>query len=357
MQQLTIEWIKNNGLLVFEAITGSRAYGLDTAQSDTDIRGVFVLPKKMYYGFEYTAQVSNASNDIVYYELKRYLELLSKNNPNILELLGLPENCILYQDEMMQQLQPQLFLSKLCEKTFADYAFTQIKKAYSLEKKIVNPVEEKRKSVLDFCFVYEDNEAIPLVRFLEEKNLSQTKMGLSAIPHLKDCYNLFYSDTFPYAGIVRKEEANEVGLSSIPKGEKPLALMYFNKDGYSVYCKKYKEYWEWVSRRNEARYITTITHGKKYDSKNMLHVFRLLHMAKEIAIEGNINVYRKDRDYLLSIKEGVFEYDELVLKAEAIKNELPAYYKNSPLPGKPDIELINELLISMRTAYYNKHKS
>jgi uncharacterized protein len=357
MEQLTLDWVKNNGLLVFEAITGSKAYGLDTAESDTDIRGVFVLPQKMYYGFEYTAQVSNASNDIVYYELKRYLELLSKNNPNILELLGLPESCILYQDEMMKQLVPQLFLSKLCEKTFADYAFTQIKKAYSLEKKIVNPVEGKRKSVLDFCFVYERKEGIPLERFLENQNLSQAKMGLAAIPHMKDCYNLFYSESVAYNGIIRTEEANEVCLSSIPKGEKPMALLYFNKDGYSVYCKRYKEYWEWVARRNEARYKTTMTHGKKYDSKNMLHVFRLLHMAKEIALEGKINVYRKDREYLLSIKEGLFEYDELVLKAEVIRSELPAYYKNSYLPDKPDIEMINELLISMRSAYYNKRKS
>ena len=30
-------------------------------------------------------------------------------------------------------------------------------------------------------------------------------------------------------------------LNSIPKGEKPIAMLYFNKDGYSVYCKKYKE--------------------------------------------------------------------------------------------------------------------
>ena len=81
-------------------------------------------------------------------------------------------------------------------------------------------------------------------------------------------------------------------------------MLYFNKDGYSVYCKKYKEYWEWVGKRNEARYNTTMSHGKNYDSKNMMHVFRLLLMAKEIAEEGKINVYRNDREFLLSIKEG-----------------------------------------------------
>ena len=66
MEMLTIEQIKNNGWLIFEAITGSKACGLDTAKSDTDIRGVFVLPKELFYSIEYTPQVSNESNDIVY---------------------------------------------------------------------------------------------------------------------------------------------------------------------------------------------------------------------------------------------------------------------------------------------------
>ena len=50
MKPLTINWVKQNRLLVFEAITGSKAYGLDTAQSDADIRGVFILPKDMAQG-------------------------------------------------------------------------------------------------------------------------------------------------------------------------------------------------------------------------------------------------------------------------------------------------------------------
>ena len=94
-----------------------------------------------------------------------------------------------------------------------------------------------------------------------------------------------------------------MSLSSVPKDEQPIAMLYFNKDGYSVYCKQYKGYWDWVSKRNEDRYNTTMTHGKKYDSKNMMHVFRLLLVAKEIATEGKINVFRKDRDFLLAIKE------------------------------------------------------
>lgn len=177
-------------------------------------------------------------------------------------------------------------------------------------------------------------------------------MGLAAIPHLRDCYNLYYSVEHPYSGVIRKEEANDVCLSSIPKGESPVGLLYFNKDGYSVYCKRYKEYWEWVAKRNEERYNTTMSHGKNYDSKNMMHVFRLLLTAKEIATEGKINVWRKDRDFLLDIKQGKYEYDDLVAQAEVLKTELTEFYLKSNLKAEPDKEEVNRLLIEMRELYY-----
>jgi len=352
MQTLTIDIVKNNGWLIFEAITGSRAYGLDTAKSDTDIRGVFVLPKELFYGMEYTPQVSNETNDIVYYELGRFMELLSKNNPNILEMLNVPAHCILHKDTIINKLKPEMFLSKLCEKTFANYAFTQIKKAYGLEKKILNPMDEARKSVLDFCYVYEDKTALPLQVYLSANGLLQEHMGLAAIAHIRDCYNLYYSEKELYSGIIKSDKNNDVHLSSIPTNARPIAMLYFNKDGYSVYCKKYKEYWDWVAKRNDERYSNTLSHGKNYDSKNMLHVFRLLLMAKEIATENTIHVFRKDRGFLLSIKAGKFEYEDLVKQAEAMKASLPELYQQSTLPEMPDVENINALLVKMRKHYY-----
>ncbi|WEK33899.1 MAG: nucleotidyltransferase domain-containing protein [Candidatus Pseudobacter hemicellulosilyticus] len=349
---LTIEQVKANGWLILETIAGSRAYGLATASSDTDIRGVFVLPKAQFYGLDYTPQVANDSNDIVYYELKRFIELLVRNNPNIMELLATPEDCILYKHPVMDLVDPALFLSKLCEQSFANYAYTQIKKAYGLEKKIMQPMEAERKSVLDFCYVYLGKSTIPLAAFLQMQGYRQEEMGLAAVAHLRDCYNLFHSTVHPCSGVVRKDAANEVCLSSIPPGEIPVGLLYFNKDGYSVYCKKYKEYWDWVASRNEVRYQSTMHHGKKYDAKNMMHVFRLLLMAKEIATEGRINVRRYDRDFLLDIREGKFEYEDLVAQATTLKNDLAQYYAKSSLPEQPDLLLAERLLLHMREACY-----
>jgi hypothetical protein len=352
---MTIEELKQSGHIIFECISGSRAYGLDTPTSDTDIRGVFILPKESFYSLDYIGQVNNESNDIVYYELRKFIDLCSKNNPNILELLNVPEECVLYKHPVFDKIKLDYFLSKQCEKSFANYAYAQIKKARGLEKKIVNPVEKDRKSVLDFCFVYEKGKSIPLKVFLDIHNIKQENCGVANIAHLKDCNNLHHSLEILYKGIIRSDKANDIALSSIPKGEKSIGMLFFNKDGYSTYCKKYKEYWDWVGKRNEERYKTTVSHGKNYDSKNMMHTFRLLHMAKEIASENTINVKRTDRAFLLDIKKGKFEYDELVSWAEERKLELEDLYATSNLPERPNLAVINKLLISLRIKFYSEN--
>lgn len=351
---MTLEELKKSDNIIFECIGGSRAYGLNTATSDTDIRGVFVLPKEKFYSLDYIGQINNETNDIVYYELRKFIELCLKNNPNILELLDIPEHCILKKHPIFDEIKSDLFLSKLCKNTFANYAFTQIKKARGLNKKIVNPMEKERKSVEDFCLVRKEKESIPLKIFLEKFNFKKNHCGLAKIPNIKNCFNLFYNEKLNYKGITN-HNANEVCLSSIPKEEQPIALLYFNKEGYSSYCRKYKEYWDWVSKRNEERYKGNLSHNKNYDAKNLMHTFRLLHMAKEIGEKGSINVRRNDRDYLLSIKNAEFEYDELVEKAEFMKSELEVIYENSDLPDKPDKREVNKLLVELRNKFYKKN--
>ena len=352
---LTYKQVKENGWLIFEAIVGSRAYGLATANSDTDLRGVFVLPEDQFFSLEYTPQVANETNDIVYYELRRFIELLEKNNPNILEMLGIPDAFVLQRHPVMEQLKPALFLSKLCEKSFANYAYTQIRKAAGLEKKIMNPMEKERKSITDFCYVYAGNEVIPLQAYLAARDYRQAEFGLSVLAHLPECYHMYHAAPGIYKGLMKTEEANDLCLSSIPRGEQPVGLLYFNKNGYSTYCRQYKEYWDWVERRNESRYEGTMRHGKNYDAKNMMHVFRLLRMAKEIALEKRVNVHRADREFLLEIREGKYEYEQLLGMADALKEDLSRLYEESDLPVMPDINRINQLLCEMRHTLYASH--
>ncbi len=287
--------------------------------------------------------------------MRKFLELCAKNNPNILELLNIPEECILYKDPLFDTIKLSQFLSKKCELSFANYAYTQIKKARGLEKKIVNPIAKKRKTVLDFCLVYTNGKTMALADFLAVKNIKQEDCGITNIAHLKDCHNLYHSTSIPYKGIAKSDASNDISLSSIPKSEEAIGMLFFNKDGYATYCKKYKEYWIWVTERNEERYKTTIDHGKNYDSKNMMHTFRLLHMAKEIAVENTINVKRKDRTFLLDIKQGKYEYEELVSWAEKLKTELKEDYASTNLPEYVSLKQTNELLIKIRTEFYAKN--
>lgn len=351
---MTIAELKKSGHIIFECVSGSRAYGLKTKNSDTDIKGIFILPETHFYSLDYIGQVNNETNDIVYYELRKFIELCANNNPNILEMLSIPERCILYQHPLFKTISINIFLSKQCELSFANYAYAQIKKARGLEKKIVNPMEKERKSILDFCYTLMNEKSIGLKKFLEDQGINQMNCGLSSIPHMKDCYNLYHSRKLNYSGIVKNEFSNDVNLSTIPKEENAITMLFFNKDGYSSYCKKYREYWDWVEKRNNARYSVTIAHGKNYDSKNMMHTFRLLHMAKEIAVENRVVVERRDRKYLLDIKAGKFEYDELVAKAELLKAELSDLYQQSTLPNFADLSIINRLLVTIRQDFYSE---
>lgn len=351
---MTIQDIKDKGLLLFECVSGSKAYGLDTPQSDTDLKGVFYLPKAQFYGLEYIPQIGNETNDEVYYELGRFVELICKNNPNLLELLASPAECIVYKHPLMDRLSIDMFLSKLCKDTFAGYALTQIRKARGYKKKVVNPMGKERKTVLDFCYIIDRYQSVPVKEWLDKNGYTQEKCGLSSILHAKGMYALFYDaeDEFGYHGIAVKETANEVSLSSISKGQVPHAYLFWNMDAYSLYCKEYKAYWDWEKKRNDDRYQTNLSHGKNYDSKNMMHTIRLLEVAEEILRDGKLNVKRPNREQLLDIKRGDVDYDDLLTMADKLMERIELNCATSALPVTPDKEMAERILVEIREELY-----
>ncbi|WP_419868331.1 nucleotidyltransferase domain-containing protein [Chryseobacterium sp. CT-SW4] len=351
---MTIQDLKTQDLILFETISGSRAFGLATENSDTDIRGVYYLPKEDFFGLNYIPQISNETNDITYYEIGRFVELLQKNNPNILEILASPEDCILHRHPLMDHLKTEDFMSKLCKDTFAGYAISQIKKAKGLNKKILNPVEKNRKSILDFCYILEGHGSIPLKKWLSEENKVQEKCGLVDIGNTKGIFAVFYDElgTMGYKGIIQNEEANQVSVSSIPKGEKASAFLFCNLDSYSTYCKDYREYWKWVSERNEDRYNVNQKHGKNYDSKNMMHTIRLLQSCEHIFKTGFIQTRVENREELLNIKAGNKSYDEVMQKAEDLVKSIEHYHSVSDLPDFPNLNKTTKILVKIREELY-----
>lgn len=351
---MDLDYIRQHNLILLECVSGSRAYNLDVPTSDTDIKGVFYMPKNKFYGQHYIPQISNESNDIVFYEIGRFIDLLSKNNPNILELLETPADKVIHRAPIIDKIKTEDFLSKKCKDTFGGYAFTQVRKARGLNKKIVNPVGKQRKSILEFCYVLHAQGAIPLADWLTVNKKRQEQIGLVKVSHFRDTYGLYYDEdeTKGYKGVMKKLSANTILLSSIPKNEEPLTFLQFNQDGYTKYCKDYKEYWDWVDKRNEDRYANNVAHGKNYDSKNMMHTFRLLDMAQEILQDGKINVKRENREELLSIRNGEWEYDELILKANEKMEQVEKVFLHSNLPSAPDQNKIDQTLVDIRTELY-----
>src|SRR5688572_2043342 len=345
---MTLMDLQNNSShLLLKCISGSQAYGLALPHSDTDIKGVFILPKNEFYGLNYVDQINNETNDIMYYEIKKFVELLLKNNPNILELLNTPDDCVLHSHPVMNLLKPEMFLSRLSNQTFGQYAYAQIKKARGLNKKILNPLDRKRKTILDFCHVVKGQGSVPVAEWLAEQGYVQEGCGLVRIDHMRDMYALFHQSQADrkFSGIFSGHEADEVSLSSVPEGLQPKAILYFNKDGYSVFCKEYRQYWEWVEQRNVERYENTVSHGKNYDAKNMMHVFRLLNMAEEIASQKKVNVRRPEREWLLRIRAGEFIYEDLLKQAGERIQLIDDLFKKSDLPEHPDHEAADGLLV------------
>src|SRR5689334_16358411 len=142
--------------IIFECMAGSHAYGTSTSSSDEDIRGVFAVPATSYLRLiRPTDQISDARGDTVYYSLRRFVELLAHANPNILELLFTPDDCIRTSSPEMDILlrHKHLFVSKQCADTHAGYAMAQLKEARGQNKWINNPKSEQAPRMEDFCYI------------------------------------------------------------------------------------------------------------------------------------------------------------------------------------------------------------
>ncbi len=349
-RDLTVKRVRQPDLLLFDAVVGSHAYGTTVESSDIDRGGIFVMPQGFCLGLYDIQQTSDDRHDQVYYEVGRFVDLALKSNPNILELLAIPDDCVEYRHPLFSLLTLDLFLSKECARTFGQYAMGQIRKARGLNKKIVNPQPEERKGVLEFCYILEGQGSTPLLEWLDKQGLKAQECGLTGVPHGKNVFALYGGDG-GYRGLVSEKDRDALVCSSVPREARPLAWMVFQQDAFRVHCKAHREYWEWVEERNEDRYAVNVEHGRGYDSKNLMHTYRLLQMALEIAEEGELRVRRPNRDHLLRIRAGEFSYDELLAGAEKLLLEVEEAFANADLPDEPDETKANEVLVEIRSRW------
>ena len=118
--------------IVLEAVTGSRAYGLDHALSDTDTMGIFLAPTVEIAGLYWGSQNESWSDagpdgdDNTLHEVGKFLRLVLKSNPTMLELLFMNEYTTL--DEVGQgmiDIRSKMLYTKAVHGAYLGYATAQ----------------------------------------------------------------------------------------------------------------------------------------------------------------------------------------------------------------------------------------
>ena len=115
--------------VVYRCLLGSRAYGLAHEESDSDRRGIYLPPAELHWSlFGVPEQLENRETDEVYWELRKFVTLALKANPNILECLYTPivEKTSPVADELLAMRAS--FLSKLVYQTYNGYVLSQFKR-------------------------------------------------------------------------------------------------------------------------------------------------------------------------------------------------------------------------------------
>lgn len=162
--------------LIMKALVGSHLYGTETKKSDKDYVGIFIPGKEYVIGNKRCEQVEIRDNptssgrrnlpgetDITIYSLPKFIHLAEQNNPNILEILYVPEKNIVFDTPYGKRLREScdLFTSKKSKHTFCGYAFSQKKKL------MFKQFEGGRKEVVE-KFGYETKFASHILRLLGE---------------------------------------------------------------------------------------------------------------------------------------------------------------------------------------------
>ncbi|MFO1351838.1 MAG: nucleotidyltransferase domain-containing protein [Gammaproteobacteria bacterium] len=183
----------------YEVLMGSVAYGVASDTSDMDVYGYCIPPRDMVFphlrgeipGFstpgpafdqfqQHHIQDLGALGgrgreyDVTIYSIVKYFRLCMDNNPNIIDSLFVPRNCVLYSTAIGERVREQrkLFLHKGAWHKFKGYAFAQVHKM-----KTKQPEGKRKKTVerhgFDVKFAYH------VVRLLNEVEQILTEHDLT----------------------------------------------------------------------------------------------------------------------------------------------------------------------------------
>lgn len=342
--------------VLFAAVTGSRLYGTSTPQSDIDVRGIALPPAPYHLGFAHTfEQFENKTNDTVVYSLKKFFTLAVDCNPNITELLFVPEEMSLLAGPVWREIQRNrtLFLSQRARYRFAGYATAQLHRIKTHRKWLLEPPEQKPERS-DFGLPNERLIAkdqvgafnLVLARRLEKIRRSHPlKDQLLAMEETEDLLGAIQSAQ-PLEGPVIE------ALVDMPiEMRRSLA----RELEYDAAKKKWDAYRAWLRTRNEERLELERRYG--YDTKHAMHLFRLMREGLELLRDHRITLPRPDADELLAIRDGALPFDEVEEAADRLDAEFEVAMAESTLPKAPPLDELDQLYMSTVKSFLEQRES
>lgn len=354
---------------IFETIVGSRAYGINKEDSDYDKAGVMVPGIEYFYGFKKFEQYKDPTTDRTIYDIRKALNLISDNNPNMMDLLFVPERCIIKTTPFWQKIMDHRdwFVSKRCRYTFSRYAIAQLER-----------IKTHRKYLLEPPKAAPSREAfglskVPMFPTAQIKAICNAALELvidEEKPNLIDEIDGVYGDyIIPLFLRYVKEDQRQLGMEWIQKGVKAQAKSILSlgnnyiKEEYLEEARKelafyhaqknWERYSIWKKSRNKKRAELEVKY--KYDAKHASHLVRLIRMGAEILETGKVNVDRTgiDAEELKSIRNGAWTYEEVEEYAYEVDAKLDILYEGSKLPKAVDLKRIDKLCVNVVSDYFS----
>jgi len=353
---------RNADALIYRCVAGSHAYGTDIPGSDIDLRGVYVLPAASYLAIARPVeQVADERSNEIYYALRRFLELAVDANPNIVELLYMPPDCVTLRTPCADRLIAArgLFITKRAYDSHVGYALAQIKRARGRNKWVNNPKPESPPRKEAFCWFMpreasRETAGAPPYRPipLAEARIDLAECHAAAVEHCSGIYRLYHYGA-DARGVFRGDSLVCESIPEEDEARRCIGLLVYNRADFEKALREHRDYRTWRRERNEARWLDQERGEIDYDAKNMMHTFRLLFSGKHIFREGAplVRFEGETLEFLRRVRAGEFAYDDLIARAEAEVEELAALRDNSTLPEIADRTAIADLLHEITEAW------
>jgi uncharacterized protein len=357
MQRLEVE---QRTILI--GLAGSHGYGLNRLGSDLDYRGVFIASKSYYLGLDKVEQKDSGwdtepgifdfltgEKDTVIYELKKFVQLLTGANPNILELLWLKEYPV--QTAVGKHLiqHRQLFLSKRVKHTYSGYAFAQIKKIESHRKWLLDPPQQQP-TPEQFGLIGERPLSKEELHTFLEYLYSLVRGKIEYLSEAQELHQLLTGD-IDYKGLLKQHNLTDDVLEytqNLTNSRGDFIKLLQKSQQYRNALREWNAYQSWKTNRNPTR--AGMERQSGFDLKHAMHCIRILRNGLEILQSSEVFVDRRDvgdADELKAILHGELTYEQVTEIADNLFAEIDRAYDLSSLPHHPDLAAINQLCIEL----------